>query len=76
MFSMLRILLHTLCPIERLSSELGRKAGIYPLPWIRTGLKLQSFLSFAGLPLFLTVTACRAAPLFYLDLPQFPYGLL
>ena len=30
MLSMLRMLLHTLCPIERLSSELGRKAGIAP----------------------------------------------
>ena len=74
MFSILRRLLHTLCPIERLSSELGRKAGIYHLPWIRTGLKLQSFMSVTGLPLFLTVTACRALPLFCLDFPQFPCG--
>ena len=73
MFSMLIMLLRTWCPIERLSSELGRKAGIYHLPWIRTGLKLQSFMSVAGLPLFLMVTAYRAQPLFCSDLPQFPY---
>ena len=45
MFSMLRLLLHTLHPIQRPSLELGRKAGIYHLPWIRIGLKQQSFLS-------------------------------
>ena len=39
MFSMLRMLLHTLCPIERLSSELGRKASIYHLPLDTNRLK-------------------------------------
>ena len=74
MFSMLRILLHTSHPIERPSSELGRKVGIYHLPWIQIGLKQQSFLSDAGLPLYLMVMACRAQPLFCLDLPQFLGG--
>ena len=74
MSSMPRTLLRTLCPIERLSLKLGRKAGIYHLPWIQTGLKLQSFMSVAGLPLFLMVTACLALPLFCLGLPQFPCG--
>ena len=72
MFLKLRMLLRTWCPIERISSELGRKAGIYHLPWIRTDLKLQSFLLVTGLPLFLKVTAYRAHPLFCPDLPQFP----
>ena len=74
MFSMLRILLRTSHPIERPSSELGRKAGIYRLPWIRIDLKQQSFLSDVGLPLYLMAMACRAQPLFYLDLPQFLGG--
>ena len=58
MFSMLRMLLRTTYPIERPSSELGRKAGIYHLPWIRIGLKQQSFLSDAGLLLYLMAMAC------------------
>ena len=74
MFSVLRMLLRTLYPIERSSSELGRKAGIYHLPWIRIGLKQQSFLSDVGLPLYLMAMACRARPLFCLDLPQFLSG--
>ena len=32
MFSMLRMLLRTSYPIERPSSELGRKAGIFACP--------------------------------------------
>ena len=71
MFSMLRMLLRTSYPIKRPSSGLGRKADIYHLPWIRIGLKQQSFLSDAGLPLYLMAMACRAQPLFCLDLPQF-----
>ena len=74
MFSILRMLLRTSYPIERPSSGLGRKAGIYHLPWIRIGLKQQSFLSGAGLPLYLMAMACRAQPLFCLDLPQFLSG--
>ena len=74
MFSMLRMLLLTSYPIERPSSGLGRKAGIYHLPWIRIGLKKESFLSDVELPLYLMVMACRAQPLFYLDLPQFLGG--
>ena len=74
MFSMLRTLLHTSYPIERPYSELGRKAAIYHLPWIRIDLKPQSFISDAGLPLYLMVMACRAQPLFCLDLPQFLCG--
>ena len=69
MFSMLRMLLRTSYPIEKPSSGLGRKAGVYHLPWIRIGLKQQSFMSNAGLPLYLMVMACRAQPLFCLDLP-------
>ena len=64
MLSMLRILLRTSYPIERPSSELGRMADIYQ----------QSFLSDIRPPLCLRVTACRAQPLFYLDLPQFLSG--
>ena len=56
MFSMLRMLLRILYPIERPSSGLGRKAGIYHLPWIRIDLKQQSFLSGAGLLLYLSTT--------------------
>ena len=74
MFSMLRMLLRTSYPIERPSSGLGRKAEIYHLPWIRIVLKQQSFLSYAGLPLYLMAMACRAQPLFYLGLPQFLGG--
>ena len=74
MFSMLRMLLRTSHPIERPSLELGRKAGIYHLPWTRIGLKQQSFLSNARLPLYLMAMACRAQPLFCLDLPQFLGG--
>ena len=74
MFSILRMLLRTSYPIERPSSELGGKAGIYHLPWIRTGLKQQPFLSVTGLPLYLMAMACRAQPLFCLDLPQFLDG--
>ena len=74
MFSMLRMLLRTSYPIERPSSGLGRKAGIYHLPWIRIGLKQQSFLSDAELPLYLMAMACGAHPLFCLDLPQFLGG--
>ena len=69
MFSMLRMLLRTSYPIEKPSSGLGRKAGVYHLPWIRIGLKQQSFMSNAGLPLYLMVMACRAQPLFCPDLP-------
>ena len=69
MFSMLRMLLRTLYPIERPSSGLGRNAGFYHLPWIRIGLKQQSFLSDARLPLYLMAMACSAQPLFCLDLP-------
>ena len=74
MFSMLRMLLRTSYPIERPSSVLGIKAGIYHLPWIRIGLKQKSFMSDAGLPLYLMAMACRAQPLFCLDLPQFLGG--
>ena len=74
MFSILRMLLRTSHPIERPSSKLGRKAGIYHLPWIRIGLKKQSFLSDAGFPLYLMVMACRAQLLFCMDLPQFLGG--
>ena len=74
MFSMLRMLLRTLYPIERPSSKLRRKANIYHLPWIRIGLKQQSFLSDARLPLYLMAVACRAQPLFCLDFPQFLGG--
>ena len=74
MFSMLRTLLDTLYPIKRPSSGLGRKAGIYHFPWIRIGLKPQSFMSDAGVPLYLMLMACRAQPLFCLDLPQFLGG--
>ena len=69
MFSKLRMSLHTSYPIERPSSGLGRKAGICHLPLTRTGLKQQSFPSDAELPLYLMVMACRARPLFCLDLP-------
>ena len=74
MFLMLRMLLRTSHPIERPSSELGRKAGIYHLPWIRIDLKQQSFMSSAGLPLYLMEMAYREQPLFCLDLPQFLGG--
>ena len=74
MFSMLRMLIRTSYPIERPSSGLGRKDGIYHLPWIRIGLKQQSFMSNARLPLYLMAMACRAQPLFCLDLPQFLGG--
>ena len=63
---------HFVSHIERIFSKFGRNAGIYHLPWIQTGLKLQSFLLVAGLPLFLMVKACRALPLFCMDLPIFP----
>ena len=55
MFSMMRTLLHTSYPIERPSSRLGRKVGIYHSPWIRIGLKPRSFLSDARLYLYLMV---------------------
>ena len=74
MFLMLRMLLRTSYPIERPSSKLGRKVDIYHLPWIRIGLKQQSFLSDARLPLYLMAAACRAQLLFYLGLPQFLGG--
>ena len=74
MFSMLRMLLRTSYPIERPSLGLGRKAGIYHLPWIPIGFKQQSFLSDAGLPLYLMAMTCRAQPLFCLDLPRFLGG--
>ena len=74
MFLMLRMLLRTSYPIERSSSKLGRKADIYHLPWTRIDLKQQSFMSDTGLPLYLMAVACRAQPLFCLDLPPFLGG--
>ena len=73
MFSMLRMLLRTSYPIERPSSGLGRKVGIYHLPWI--GLKKQSFLSNAGLSLYLMAMACRAQPLFFSGFASIPRWL-
>ena len=71
MFLMLRMLLRISYPIERPSSKLGIKDDIYHLPWIRIGLRQQSFLSDARLPLYLMAVACRVQPLFCLDLAQF-----
>ena len=69
MSSMLRMLIHTSYPIEKLSLILERKADIYRWPWIRIGIERQSFLSVAGLPLCLLAVACRAPLLFCLGLP-------
>ena len=71
MSSMLRMLLRTSYPIEKLSLKLGIKVDICRWPWIRIGLKRQSFLSDVGPPLCLMAAACRARPLFCLDLPKF-----
>ena len=74
MFLRPQTLLHIFRPIERLSSKLGRKAGIYHLPWIRIDLELRFSLLVIVLPLSLMAMACQAMLLFYPDLLQFPCG--